>query len=195
MSTIVEARKSGLRTRSRYSRRATIAAFGKSGSRSPIRPRLRPGATTSRPRAPGVAISSAGRPTCSMNSASRLGSATSNRVTERPRARTAGEDDGRVGAGRQLELAAAGDGTDPVDARQLGQPGRRRRRRRPPAGACGDRWPASGRGPGRRRPAGRGRRSRPIRTAPRRPPSGGSRRRASGRGRAARGTPRAGARG
>ena len=72
-----------------------------------------------------VADSSAGRPTCSMNSASRLGSTTSNRVTERPRARTAVEDDGRVGAGRQLELAPAGDGTDPVDARQLGQPRRR----------------------------------------------------------------------
>ena len=58
----------------------------------------------------------------------------------------------------------------------------------PPSGS-----PAARRAAARRRPPGRGRRSRPTRTAPPRPPSGGSRTRRSGRGRGARGTPRAGA--
>ena len=72
-----------------------------------------------------VADSSAGRPTCSMNSASRLGSTTSKRVTDRPRARTAARTAAGSAPGDSSSSLPTGDGTEPVDPGQLGQPGRR----------------------------------------------------------------------
>ena len=204
ISRIVEATKNGLRTRSRYSRRATIAAFGRSGSLSDIGRRRRssreprgaaaaPLASTSAPT--GALGSSGGRPTSSTKMASSDGSATSNRVTAAPRATTAARIADWARRRRQLELGVARPGPDADHPAGVRQPGRhdlaveRDPDRAPPAGALERRRPC------RRRRPGRGRRSRPTRRGPRRPPSGASRRRASGPRRAARGRPRAGSRG
>ena len=95
-SRIVETTKNGLRTRSRYSRLATIAAFGSSGSRV-LMARVGPSGGSAGVVERGVAAAveasrsprrRAGR-RCSMNSASRLGSATSKRETAAPRRTTA----------------------------------------------------------------------------------------------------------
>ena len=102
ISRTVETTKSGLRTRSRYSRRATIPAFGSSGSRPldgrPPIMRARRGSRLARLGLGGGlrrwGLDVGRRPTCSMNSASRLGSATSKRVTAAPRPTIAARIDG-----------------------------------------------------------------------------------------------------
>ena len=99
----VDTRYSGLRVRSRYSRRATIDALGRSGSRpghQATPPAVTGGTTGS---AANVMSSSAGRPTCSMNSASRLGSAISNRLSDAPCATTAA----RIGAASAVRSSSS----------------------------------------------------------------------------------------
>ena len=99
--------------------------------------------SASRRRAPASASSSAGRPTCSMNSASRVGSTTSNRCTDDRAVEDGGEDGRRVRAGQRAPAANPPCvRPEPHDAGQLGQPGRRELARRPRAGASAGRWRA-----------------------------------------------------
>ena len=81
-----------------------------------------------------------------------------------------------LGPGKELELGAVGVVADGFDARQSADPFGPERRTRRRVGPFCVRSSASGRGHGRRPRAGRGRRSRRIRRAPRPPPSGASRR-------------------
>ena len=128
ISTIVEAMKSGLRdpvavlAAARRSRRSGTAGRGRAIRPTPPSRHAR----RRRVRARASASSSAGRPTCSMKIASRLGSATSKRVTAPPRSsdRRAGSTRGST-PGSELELGVAG--VRPRRAAtpaQPGQPGR-----------------------------------------------------------------------